>query len=259
MNEHIKNYLGIAGTAALAMLTILLVVGVYATYTITQSVDPAQYRTFTVSAEGEIQSTPDIAEFSFSVITEGGTDVAKLQEENTTKANDMVALVKEAGVEDKDIKTSNYSVTPRYQYYRCNNGDVCPPSEIVGYTVSQTVSVKVRNFETIGTMLAGVAEKGANSIYGPSFSLDDPEEARAEARAEAIEKAKKKAEELAKAGGFRIGKLLSIDEGGGYYPTQYRADSMAVEAYGIDGAVEPKIEPGSQDVSVTVTLRYQIK
>jgi len=261
MNERIKNYLGFAGASALTVLTLLLIVGVYGAYTLSRSVDPAQYRSFTVSAEGEIKTIPDVAQFSFSVITEGGTDVEALQEENSKKANNMIALIKDEGVLDEDIQTTNYSVTPRYLNYRCNfaNAEPCPPSEIVGYTVRQSVSVKVRDFETIGGMLAGVAEAGANTISGPYFSLEDPDEARAEARAEAIEKAKNKAEEIAKAGGFRIGKLLSIDEGGGYYPTLYRSDVQTLE-YGVGGGVEaPIIEPGSQDVSVTVTLRYQIK
>jgi len=64
MNEKIKNYLGIAGTTTLVMLTILLIVGTYATYTLSRGIDPSQYRSFSVSAEGEVKTTPDVAQFS---------------------------------------------------------------------------------------------------------------------------------------------------------------------------------------------------
>jgi len=118
--------------------------------------------------------------------------------------------------------------------------------------------VDVRDFDTLGTMLAGVAKKGANTISGPNFTIDDPDAARAEAREQAIEKAHKKAQEMAKAGGFRLGKLLSIQEGGGYYPYELSARSIAIDSVG-EIAKAPIIEPGSQDVTVNITLRYEIK
>jgi len=260
MNEKIKNYLGFAGASALTVLTLLLIVGIYATYTLSRSVDPAENRSFSVSAEGEINTIPDVAQFSFSVITEGGTDVEKLQSENSEKINGIIALIKEQGVEDKDIQTTNYSVTPRYLSYRCNIRDAkpCPPSEIVGYTVRASVAVDARDFEALGAMLAGVAKKGANTISGPNFTIDDPDEARAKAREQAIEKAHKKAKEMAKAGNFRLGKLLSIQEGSEYYSYAMRVESMAFD--GVSEKMEaPMIEPGSQDVTVNITLRYEIK
>lgn len=262
MNEKIKNYLGIAGTSSLVMLTILLIVGTYVIYTFSRSIDPSQYRSFTVSAEGEVKTAPDVAQFSFTVITEGSKDIEKLQKENSQKANGIIALIKDTGVLSEDIKTTNYSVTPRYLNYRCNfaKAEPCPPSEIVGYTIRTSVSVKVRDFETIGTILAGVAKKGANTISGPYFTIDNLEKAQSEAREQAIEKARTKAEDMAKAGGFRLGKLLSINEGGGYYPRAMQAKAISEDKFGAGGGVEaPIIEPGSQDVKISVTLQFQIK
>jgi len=262
MNEKIKNYLGIAGTASLVMLTLLLIVGTYATYTLSRGIDPTQYRSFTVSAEGKINTVPDIARFSFSIITQGDTDVESLQKENTEKANSMINLIKDAGVADLDIQTTNYNVNPRYTNYRCNfrgpNSEPCPPSEITGYTVSQNISIKIRDFDIIGKILAGVTKSGANTISGPYFTIEDTDNAKSQARAEAIEKAKEKAQEIAKAGGFRLGKLLSINETGGYYPRNLRGDVAIQEFTGAE-AVAPTIEPGSQDVKASVTLRYEIK
>ncbi|MFC1615026.1 SIMPL domain-containing protein [Patescibacteria group bacterium] len=257
MNEKIKNALGISIIATLAMTIIILIAGVWA---INQTVNPSEGRMFSVNAEGEVQTTPDVANFSFSVITEGGLDVTTLQQENTKKMNAIITSVKARGADTEDIKTTNYSVSPRYtQYYRCDEAP-CPPREIVGYTVTQNVAVKVRDFATIGALLTDITESGANNVYGPDFAIDDLTQAQNDAREVAIAKAKEKAEQMAKAGGFRLGKLISISEGGGYYP-QYERTFMAMDvAEGKGGGVAaPAIEPGSQDVKVNITLTFEIK
>ncbi|HXF43955.1 MAG TPA: SIMPL domain-containing protein [Candidatus Paceibacterota bacterium] len=257
MNQKIKDYLGIAliFTAVAAAVAGWRYVDSYSRSTISS-------RTFSAQAEGKAIAIPDIAQFSFSVITEGGKDIASIQKQNTKKMNDVIDFVKSEGVDSKDIKTTGYSVEPRYQNYTCNTSDIesgrfCPPPEIVGYTVRQNVSVKIRDFAKIGGILSGVVQKGANSVSGVSFSLDDPTAVQAEARAKAIEKAKAKAAELARAGGFRIGRLVSINDGGFYYPVYERAFGM-----GGDGATKlpvPTIESGSQEIVVNVSLVYEIR
>lgn len=225
-----------------------------------RSIQPSSFRSFSVSGEGKSIGIPDVAEFSFAVVTQGGKDIGALQTDNTEKANAVIAFVKSNGVESKDIKTEAYDLSPRYQYANCggyNNNSVCPPPEIVGYTVTQAVSIKVRDFTKTGTILSGVIGKGANSVSQLNFKIDDPTEVQNMARAEAVEKAKAKAVSIAKAGGFRIGRLLSIEEGGGYYPAYYeRGIGIAADAA---GAPKTTIEPGSEDVNVTVTLRYEIR
>lgn len=224
-----------------------------------RSIEPSSFRSFAVSAEGDYVAVPDVAQFTFSVVTEGGTDVSALQEENTRKMNQAIEFVKDQGVDDKDIKTQRYSLQPRYQYYRCEDGP-CPPPEIVGYTVTQTAEVKIRDFEVIGDIVGGVVENGANTISQLSFVIDDPTEVQNQARAEAIEKAKDKAKSIASAGGFRVGRLLSIQEGGAYpvYRT-YALEESLDKATGMGGGIAPSIEPGSEEVTVNVTLVYEIK
>lgn len=265
MNQTIKNYLGIA-----------LIIGVLAVgygvwsgaNSLGRSIDPSSLRSFTVQADGDAVAIPDVAEFSFSVLTEGGKDLAALQKENIEKANKAIAFLKQNGVNKKDIKTSQYSVTPRMKYYNCSTrilstgGEVaeeCPPSEIVGYTITQSVSVKVRDFSKTGDIVAGVVENGANTTGGLNFTIDDPTSVQNEARAEAIEKAQAKAKSIAKAAGFGLGRLISINEGG-YYPTP-RAYTMKAEALGMGGdtARVPSIEPGSEEVMINVTLTYEIR
>jgi len=267
MSEKIKNYLGLAGTIALIAfaLSALAYVSAYS-----RSIEPSSFRSFSVSGEGEAVAIPDVAQFTFSVITQGGTDIPALQKQNSDASNAIIAFLKEGGVDVKDIKTQSYSVEPRYQYYDCNNvrppytngtypaAEPCPPPEIVGYSIRQSVLVKVRDFDKAGELLAGTTKRGANQVSGLSFTIDDPEALQAQAREEAIKQAQEKARATAKAGGFRVGRLLSIDEG---YVPYYDYGLKSEAAYGIGGAAPaaPTIEPGSQEIKVNVTMRFEIR
>jgi uncharacterized protein len=280
MNQTLKNI--IAATGALAVVALAVAALIYVVY-YGRSVQPSSYRSFTVTGDGKSVSIPDVAEFNFTVITEGGKDLASLQKQNTEAANKAIAFVKSNGVAAKDIKTNYYNVNPRYENYSCYDAPVssrsvpgagsssvapvgpltkvCPPPSIVGYTVTQTVDVKIRDFAKIGDIMSGVVGNGANQVGSLAFTLDDPTSAQDKARAQAIEKAKVKAEGVAVAGGFRLGRLLNISENGNY-PYAYKSLSSDSAAYGMGGAERtptPTIEPGSQETDVTVTLTYEIK
>jgi len=268
MNERIKDVLGVVVILGLVFFAYVIWVYVDA---YSKSIEPSSFRSFQISAEGKEVAIPDIAEFTFSVITEGGTNLQALQTQSSEKTNAAIEYVKSQGVEAKDIKTQGYNVNPRYQYFDCKPRplpigegvlvpEACPPAEIVGYTISQTVSVKVRDLQKAGVLLSGVVDNGANNVSQLFFTIDDRDAVESRARAQAIEKAKVKAEAVAKAGGFRVGRLLSIQESGSPYDPLYELD-RALEQ-GIGGAapsVAPKVEPGSQDVTVNVTLRYEIQ
>lgn len=258
MNPKLKDVLGGAAVIALVAFS-------YAGVLYAKSVQPNAYREFSVSGEGKVVAVPDVAQFTFSVINEGGRDLNALQKDNTEKTNKVIDFLKANSVDAKDIKTQSYDVSPRYQNYSCSNvggSTVCPPATIVGYTVTQTVSVKVRDFAKVGDILGGAVSNGANQTSQLFFTIDDADKLQSEARGQAIEKAKEKAEALAKAGGFRLGKLIAIDEGYGYPMAQKDY------AYGMGGdgrgeaqsaVSNPAIEAGSQDVTVTVNLRYEIR
>ena len=257
MDEKIKNVLG--GVAIIVGVLLTFAVASYVS-SYAKSVDPSSFRSFSVAGDGKAVIVPDVARFSFSVITEGGKDVGMLQQENTKKVNAINTYARTEGISEKDIKTLSYNVDPRYQYYMCppKEGGVCPPAEIAGYTILQSVQVTVRDFSKIGTLLSGVVANGANSVSQLTFTIDDPTIVQNEARAEAIVKAKQKAEGLAAAGGFRLGKLLSIEEYAQQPGYPYPVYERAVGGMGGGGAI-PSIEPGSQEVSVSVTLRYEIR
>ena len=245
--------------------------------TYSRSIEPGAYRSFSVSAEGKVVAQPDIAQFSFSVIDEG-ENLLTIQKENTQKANAIIDFLKKQGIDALDIKTTDYNISPKYTYYNCNEPvsvgsqqvesassfskpKPCPPPKITGYTLTQTISVKIRDFSKIGDVLFGIVEYGANNVSSLVFTVDDPTKLENEARKEAILKAKERAKQIAEAGGFKLGKLLSIEEG--YYPSD-------VYRYGVGGgesfstakplsASAPTIEPGSKEIKATVTLRYEIE
>lgn len=257
MNPQVKNYLG---WALIVMVIVFALSALKLAWAFDRTSQRSASSSFTVSGEGKAVGIPDIARLSIGVITEGGTDLVKLQKDNTDKVNKIIAFAKEKGVESKDVRTEQYSVSPRYEYSNCRTSSVCPPPRIVGYSISQSIEVKVRDFSVTGEILSGAVTAGANTVSGPSFELDDPSSLVTEARAEALQKARASAEATAKAGGFRLGRIISIDEG--YTPVyretlQYaKAADLAVQNM---AAPAPSIEAGSQDIRMTLTVRYEIQ
>jgi uncharacterized protein YggE len=256
MNTIIKNLLGVALIAALLAVGVasLKYVKLYS-----HSIEPSSFRSFTVSDQGKVVAIPDIAQFSVSVITQNRSDVGALQKENTNKVNAVIAFLKSKNIDQKDIKTQGYDIQPQYEYTR-NCEAVCPPPKIAGYTITQTISIKVREFETIGNALSGVVAAGANSVSGLSFTIDDKTELENQARAEAIKKARIKAQTLADAAGFKVGRLLGVSEGDitPYPPYGYGGDLSVVKS-SANYESAPVIEPGSEEITATVSLTYEIE
>lgn len=261
MDNNIKKWVGWALVFALVVSSVAFAVYVhsYGANATTSN------RTFTVSAEGKAVAVPDIAEFTFSVITEGGTNLAETQKGNTERVNKVSAFLKEKKIDEKDITTIGYGVDPRYQYFPCNGREACRPPQIMGYTVTQTTRVKVRDFSVVGDLLSGVVTQGANSVSSLSFTQDNPEAARNEAREDAMKKAREQAQRTAGAGGFGLGRLVSVSENApgfpGPIPYGMGGDMEAKSAVGLQVAPDsaPVVQPGSQDVTVNITLTYEIR
>lgn len=252
MEIKLKNYLRIA----LILAALAFAYGAVSYVKVYRDSVAVSSPSFTVNGEGKSVAIPDVATFSFSVVTEGGTDISALQTQNTERANDVIAFLKDAGVTDDDIQTQQYNVEPRQQYFSCFREGPCKPSEIVGYTIRNTVSVKVRDLNKVGDIFSGVVDNGANSVSQLTFTVDDRAELESDARAKAFTDAENKAKAVADAGDFRLGRLLSIDS----------FDRSPSPMFGVGGgdffesaAIEPTIEPGSEEVVVNVILRYEIR
>jgi len=257
MDTKIKNYLGLA---LISGIVFAILAGFWFVSSTSGSLPPS--RTFYVAGEGKAVAVPDVAELNLGVLTEGGKNLGELQKENSQKINRVISFLKENNIEEKDIKTQSYNISPRYQYFSCPaplsvSAKPCPPAEIVGYSINQNILVKVRDLGKVGDVLTGVVKNGANNVSGPNFTIDDPTELQNKAREEAIGKAKQKAQAIAKAAGFRLGKLISISETSFPQPMPY-LKSAAFEMGG-GSEISPSIEPGSQEITANVSLTYEIK
>jgi uncharacterized protein YggE len=255
MDPKIKNYIGwlIVLTLLVASFAMLSYVSTYA------DIARIGAPSFAVSGEGRIVAKPDIANFSFQIVDQGDKDIVAVQKSNTEKTNKIIDYLKSEGVKTEDITTSSYNIEPRYQYYGCNNGGACPPPEIVGYTVSQSVNVKLRDFSKIGKLLTGVVTKGANTISQISFRVDDETKLRSQARAIAIKQAQAQAQDIARAAGVKLGRLMYIEETNNQVPMSYGIGGTDALKMVSEVAPAPTIEPGSQEIKVNVTLRYELK
>lgn len=219
------------------------------------------YNSISVAGEGEAFSMPDIASFSFGV-TADAESVADAQGKVTEKMDAVLAELKVHGIEAKDIKTNDYSVWPKYRYEQaaCTVA-YCPPSRQIpdGYTVTHTVNVKVRQTDTVGTVLGAIGAKGATNISGVTFTADDPTAVLAEARSKAIENAKEKAEQLAKELDVKLVRIVSYyDNAPGYpVPMMYAEKTMSI-GMGGDAAM-PTLPQGENRFVSNVTITYEIR
>jgi uncharacterized protein YggE len=260
MNEFFNSGLGktliIIGIVFLATLTLgqlqglrYIGAGVPATNTIA------------VSGYGEAFGAADIATFSFSVVSEKPTVVAA-QADATAKINAIIDYLKSAGIDQKDIQTTDYSVSPQYDYVTqaCPQGVYCPGGKQVlrGYQVSQSTSVKVRDTSKAGDLLAGVGTKGATNVSGLNFTFDDPNKLQGDARGKAIADAKQKADALAKQLGVTLVRVVSFSENGTTPGPIYYAKDMAV-GMGGSAPAAPEISVGQNKVTSNVSVTYEIR
>lgn len=257
MHQKIQNLLGATISLFLIVLTITAVTF---TFVLNNALDTDTTNQFSVSAEASVDGSPDIADFNFTVLNEG-EDQAALQQENAEKSATIIAELKDLGISAEDIKTAAFNINPKYQYFPCNeNTPECKPAEITGYSVRQNVQVTIRDFEIVSDALNAAVQNGANEVSQLTYRIEDPTEYRNEAREEAIAKARAQAKQLAEAGDFKLGKLISIDEGEGYNPLPYYAERSAVALdTAEESAISAPVEPGTEEVKVNVTLRYRIK
>lgn len=205
---------------------------------------------FTVTGVGTVSVKPDIATVNVGVQATG-TTVKEVQDNLNKNINAVSIAVKKLGVDEKDIKTSNYNMYPDYDYTGSRQ-------KIVGYQASSNLTIKVRDIEKANSVVDAATAAGANTVGGISFDVDDKTKAEDEARKLAVADAKTKAELAAKTAGFTLGKIINYQESTGgnrIYPMYAKADSLAVPG----GGAPTELETGSTDIQLTVTLSYEVK
>ena len=211
------------------------------------SVTTTKSDTFNVTGEGKVTVKPDTASVTAGIQAQSST-VKGAQDQINLVINKISQSLKQAGIDEKDIQTTNYSIHPSYDY----SGSA---QRITGYSASTNLLIKVRNIEKINEVIDIATNNGANQVGGVSFDVDDRTKWENEARTKAVDEAKRKAEEASKIAGFRLGKIINYSEnfGGGIRPIPMM---RALDASSKE--VSTQLESGSTDITVVVTLSYQI-
>lgn len=217
----------------------------------------------TVDGIGEVNASPDVATFSFTI-----RETADTTDEAGTKVNEKMETVSEYledfGVEEVDVKTTGYNIYPKYEWKQetCLFDAPCPPgkNELVGYEASQSVSVKIREIDDAGEALSGIGALNVSNISSLQFTIDDDASLKEEAQKLAIADAKSRAKRLTKELGVSLKGVVSFYENSGGYPEPYymetRAMSVDSEAAFNKAAVLPT---GENTVTSRVSITYEIK
>lgn len=215
--------------------------------------DPASHQMINqgklyVSATGHAAQAPDRARVSAGVVTQAPTAGAAMRA-NAAQMNAAFKALKAAGIKDRDITTSQMSLRPQYDYQNRK------APRITGYEVRNTVSALSDDLDKVGAMLDALVSAGVNNIAGVTFSIKDAKSARAKARMDAIAQAREKAENMAKAAGVSLGKVLEIREGANYSP---RPLPMLMANFS-DSMESTPVAAGEQTLSVTVKITYALE
>jgi uncharacterized protein YggE len=202
-----------------------------------------------INATGEVTRVPDVAVISAGVVSRSATASAALQQ-TASQMQRVLAALKRAGVEDRDIQTSHVSLNPEYRYPQ----DQAP--QLVGYTASNNVTVRFRDIRNSGKILDALVAEGANQINGPSLTVDKPETALDEARAKAVAIGRARAELYARSLGLRVVRIVSITEAGGSYPVPPPMPVMAQSRIEVSGS---KIMAGEQKLEVNLAMTFELQ
>jgi len=202
-----------------------------------------------VSATGEVTRVPDVAIISAGVVSRSTTATGALQD-TANRMSRVLAALKRAGIEDRDIQTSNVGLNPEYRYVENQ------PPQLVGYTASNTVTVRFRDIRNSGKILDALVAQGSNQINGPTLTVDKPESALDEARAKAIAIGRARAELYARSLGLRVVRVVSVNESGGSYPVP---PPMPMYARADIAQAKTSIEPGEQKLQVNLAMTFELQ
>ncbi len=230
------------------ILTAIFLTFLFFTPALAQDIKPP--RTMTLAGHGEVRIAPDMAVVMIGVLSQGDTAADALKA-NTAAMQAVLASLREAEIEEKDIQTSNFTVQPRYDY---NTGN--QPPRLAGYDVSNNVTVAVRKLDGLGAVLDKAISAGSNQINGVLFQVAKPETAIDEARKLAVADAARKAKVYAGAAAVALGDILSMSESSGIQPPIPLDSQMMARA---EKSADVPIARGEQVMSVDVNIVWEIK
>jgi len=221
--------------------------------------DNQRINTISVSGEGEVTAVSDIASLSVNLNKDGAT--AKEAQELLNKSiTDALVYLKDQKIDDKDIKSEYGGLNPKYSYEKCYTYP-CPSNQkIIGYTATQSITIKVRDVDNASVIKTGLAGIGITDISGPTFSIDDEKGFQNQARSLAIDEAKIKAETLAKELGVKLGKIINFSEGSDNNYLRYAKTMEVSSGVMSDSSVSvPTLPKGENKITSNVTITYEIR
>ncbi len=208
-------------------------------------------RLISMTGHGEVRAVPDTATISLGVTSYEKTARDALSSNNRAMAA-LIDVLAKSGIDKRDMSTSNFNIGPRYVN---TSNDGSTPAQIGGYDVTNTVTVNVRKVDSMGEILDKAVSAGSNQVYGISFSVSDADKKIDQARKDALADARRKAELYASAGGFTLGQVVSVSEGGGMGP-QPMVMARAAKA---DMASDVPLANGEQTLGIDVSATWEIK
>lgn len=210
-------------------------------------------RTITVSGKGKAAAPPDMATIRTGVVTTSPNAKDALAA-NSRAMEQIMKTLRKLNIKDKDMQTSGFSVYPEYRRQQGPRGGKSPTNEIIGYRVSNNVSVRVRNLPRLGEILDSLVQSGSNQVSGVQFSISEPKAITDQARKNAIDDAKGRAELYAVATGCRVGKVISISEQAIQSPRP-QFERMAMMA---SDAMSVPVATGEQEVGASINVMYEL-
>jgi uncharacterized protein len=202
-----------------------------------------------LTATGEVTRVPDVAIISAGVVSRAATASAAIQDA-AARMDRVLAALKRAGIQDRDIQTGSVSLNPEYRYPENQS------PQLTGYTASNTLTIRFRDIQSSGKILDALVSQGANQINGPNLTIDKPDAALDEARANAVAIGRARAEAYARSLGMRLVRVVSVSENGGYAvpPPAPPVPMMAAES-----RAYTKIEPGEQKLQVSLAMTFELQ
>ncbi len=252
MKRNIKTALSAGLILALVSVMVMGLAGCGAAPAAAAAVEAS---TVTVSASGTVKLVPDKATVYFGVTTREAT--AELaQSRNSEAVEKVMAVLTERGIDEKSIRTTNYSMYPQYDY--SENGD----QRIIGYTVYTNMSVQDQDIADLGKLLSACVAAGINNVDNVSFLCSGYDEAYSQALTQAVEASKAKAETLAAAAGKKLGEAVTVTEGWQDTSARYGKGtnmSFTMEEAAVMDTGGPSLQPGESEITANVTVTYAMK
>ena len=204
-----------------------------------------------VSGTGMVAGNPDVVVLSIGVSVERDS-VKQARTEAAEAMGGVIESLKSNGLLDTDIQTQHFSIHQRYDYSKGRR-------EFRGYNVTNTVSAKIRDLDTVGNVIDDAAEAGGDlvEINSIQFTIEDPTTLKMQARVAAMQDAQAKAQTLATEGGVALGKPISISESGDFYPPGPVSFDFAFADEA--AAIETPIQSGQLQITVRVNVTYEIE